>query len=78
MNGKEFIRIWHLGLAAGIMFGFGANAMEVWIPAPGLRMYVKLALLMIACLLILCGYGELRKVTGQDACPDTANSSDLA
>ena len=63
MNFRETAKLWQLGIAAGILFGFGSNALEVFVPPP-VRFYLKPALLVISGFLILAGYAHLRKMNG--------------
>lgn len=62
MKSKEVVNVWQLGLGAGMLFGFGSNAMEFFVPAPSLHLYVKSGLLIISCVLILSGYAQVRKM----------------
>lgn len=59
MQFMQVARAWQLGIAAGILFGFGSNAIELFVPLP-IRYYLKPALLIISGLLMLSGYKQVR------------------
>lgn len=61
MELRKLAKLWQLGIAAGMLFGFGSNAMEVLVPWP-VRPYVKASLLTISGVLILAGYAQLRSM----------------
>ena len=71
----ETWKMWQLGLGAGMLFGFGSNAMEMLFPQPNYRMAVKAAVLCISGLLILLGYSEVRKLESAPARQDAASES---
>jgi hypothetical protein len=67
MELRKLAKLWQLGIAAGMLFGFGSNAMEVLVPLT-MRPYLKATLLTISGLLILSGYAQLRSMErGSDA-----------
>jgi len=67
---KETWKMWQLGLGAGMLFGFGSNAMEMLFPDPSYRVVVKAALLSISGAMILLGYSEVRKLDSAPAPQD--------
>ncbi len=74
MKLKQLAKLWQLGIAAGMLFGFGSNAMDV-IPL-STRMYLKGALLVISGVLILVGYTQLRRIEADDLVQLSVDAAD--
>lgn len=75
MELRKLAKLWQLGIAAGMLFGFGSNAMEVLVPW-AIRPYLKASLLTISGVFILLGYSQLRSIErGSDSDVSPVRSS---